>query len=142
MVNQAYFADINPKELRETLALTQAAIHHHPIIGAESKKKHIRVLQQLVIECDRKRPLGPDGTHGDGKFCTPECGCVDYQPVIRTTRYTPIPVRCIEDDLIFRSVREAALHYNTTSSSISKVINGRNKKHQGKTFTRALPKRS
>jgi hypothetical protein len=30
-------------------------------------------LQVLIDECDRMRPLGPDGKHGDRH--TVECGC-------------------------------------------------------------------
>lgn len=57
--------DADPKMLRETLCLAQSALH-----GA-----HVERLQQLIDECDRHRPLGPDGKHGHRH--TDTCGCED-----------------------------------------------------------------
>lgn len=62
------------KMLRETLCVAQAAIGAtalHP----DAKMNHIGRLDSLVAECDRHRPLGPDGTHGD--LHTATCGCED-----------------------------------------------------------------
>lgn len=62
----------SPKMLRESLCVAQAAI-----IGAPSDPRageHVARLQRLIDECDRHRPLGQDGTHGD--LHTPTCGCV------------------------------------------------------------------
>jgi hypothetical protein len=61
----------DPKMIRETLCVAQAAI-----IGAARDPRageHVARLQRLIAECDRHRPLGPDGKHG-GRH-TPTCGC-------------------------------------------------------------------
>jgi hypothetical protein len=63
-----------PKMLRETLCVAQAAIgHENYYMDAEAKEGHIRRLQRLINACDRLRPLGPDGKHGD--LHTEQCGC-------------------------------------------------------------------
>lgn len=54
----------NPKMLRETLCLAQSVI---------TSKMHLDRIQQLIDECDRHRPLGIDGKHGN--LHTPTCGC-------------------------------------------------------------------
>ena len=36
---------------------------------------YLHDLTSLINECDRHRPLGPDGKHGDRH--TPTCGCED-----------------------------------------------------------------
>lgn len=58
------------KMLRETLALAQTrmALSGDP-------RPHMHRLQRLIDECDRHRPLGPNGKHGYGERCTPTCGC-------------------------------------------------------------------
>ena len=56
----------NIKSLRETLCLAQQRA------DCASQKKH---LQHLIDECDRHRPLGPDGKHG--RRHTTTCGCED-----------------------------------------------------------------
>lgn len=58
------------KMLRETLCRAQS---HFGIIHGTKYKGDIERLQQLINECDRHRPLGPDGKHG-GRH-TPTCGC-------------------------------------------------------------------
>ena len=46
-------------------------------------------------------------------------------------------IKCIEDDLVFNSQTEAAKHYNISVTTISNIINGRNKKTKnGKSFCR------
>ena len=63
-----------PKMLRETLCSAQA---HIGLNDADTDRavEHIARLQRLIDECDRHRPLGPDGKHGDRH--TPTCGCED-----------------------------------------------------------------
>lgn len=61
--------DDGPKMLRETLCLAQAAI----IAVSQAPQHHLDSLQRLIAECDRHRPLGPDGKHGNRH--TPTCGC-------------------------------------------------------------------
>jgi hypothetical protein len=62
----------SPKMLRETLCVAQARIGNSPYDEGR-KREHIDRLQRLIDECDRKRPLGPNGKHDDRH--TPECGC-------------------------------------------------------------------
>jgi hypothetical protein len=62
-----------PKALRETLGIAQSAF-----AGIPEDLHHITRLQRLVAECDRHRPLGPDGKHGDRHTAT--CGCEDVAP--------------------------------------------------------------
>ena len=65
-----------PKMLRETLCVAQAAIARAHLDDRDNQ--HVRRIQALIDECDRLRPLGPDGTHGN--LHTPECGCDDKRP--------------------------------------------------------------
>jgi hypothetical protein len=61
------------KMLRETLCVAQTVIG---LSRQEDRKaEHIERLQFLINECDRHRPLGPDGKHGDRHTST--CGCED-----------------------------------------------------------------
>lgn len=61
-----------PKMLRETLCVAQSAIGHtYPL--DPRKWEHIDRLQRLIDECDRHRPIGPNGKHGNRH--TPTCGC-------------------------------------------------------------------
>lgn len=62
----------NPKMLRETLCVAQAWVGN----STDSRRsEHVERLQQLINECDRHRPVGPDGKHGD--LHTQTCGCED-----------------------------------------------------------------
>lgn len=61
----------SPKSIRETLCVAQAALGYHPLHPL--RDAHIARLQRLIAECDRHRPLGADGKHGDRH--TPTCGC-------------------------------------------------------------------
>lgn len=63
-----------PKMLRETLCAAQAAVG---FVFAEDDRmpEHVDRLQRLIEECDRHRPLGPDGKH-DYRH-TETCGCED-----------------------------------------------------------------
>jgi hypothetical protein len=67
-----YFHE-DPKMLRETLCLAQALVSRAPDEGRNAE--HAKRLQRLIDECDRHRPLGPNGKHGDRH--TPTCGCED-----------------------------------------------------------------
>lgn len=67
-----YTVPDGPKMLRETLCVAQARIGNSPLDHGR-RDEHMDRLQRLLDECDRKRPLGPDGKHGDRH--TPECGC-------------------------------------------------------------------
>lgn len=62
----------SPKMLRETLCVAQVAVgetyHRDP-----RAQEHLDRLQRLIDECDRHRPIGPNGKH-DNRH-TPTCGC-------------------------------------------------------------------
>jgi len=67
----------SPKMLKETLCVAQAGIsalmRNGTTSAGDSMQGHMERLQRLIDECDRKRPVGPDGKHGSRH--TPECGC-------------------------------------------------------------------
>jgi hypothetical protein len=67
----SYTVPDGPKMLRETLCAAQAALLH----SRSRRREHFERLQRLIDECDRHRPLGPDGKHGNRH--TPTCGCED-----------------------------------------------------------------
>lgn len=64
----------DPKMLRETLCVAQDVIGRS-LPDTDRKHKHIARISRLITECDRHRPLGPNGKHGDRH--TPTCGCDD-----------------------------------------------------------------
>lgn len=64
----------DPKMLRETLCVAQHVIGRS-MPDADRKHEHIARISRLITECDRHRPLGPNGKHGDRH--TPTCGCDD-----------------------------------------------------------------
>lgn len=74
-MSTTYTIDDGPKMLRETLCVAQAAISNHPTAGGWHPERHVARLGRLIAECDRHRPLGPDGKHNDRH--TPTCGCED-----------------------------------------------------------------
>lgn len=59
------------KMLRETFCAAQWAVNQ---LGRSEHTVHAGRLQRLIDECDRQRPLGSDGKHGD-QLHTPTCGC-------------------------------------------------------------------
>jgi len=65
-VTHLYAVEDGPKMLRETLSAAQGLFD-------ELDTGHRARLQRLIDECERKRPTGPDGSHG-GRH-TDECGC-------------------------------------------------------------------
>jgi DNA-binding CsgD family transcriptional regulator len=58
------------KSLRETFCVAQTHL-----AGLPNAEQHVQVLQRLADDCDRQRPIGPDGVHGDRHTAT--CGCED-----------------------------------------------------------------
>ncbi len=58
------------KMLRETFCVAQTWFG---LSQRSDRANHVARLQELIDECDRQRPLGPDGKHGDRH--TPTCGC-------------------------------------------------------------------
>jgi hypothetical protein len=59
-----------PKMIRETLCVAQSMMG---FAGPDRRREHIERLQRLIDECDRHRPLGADGKHGE--LHTDTCGC-------------------------------------------------------------------
>jgi hypothetical protein len=82
-----------PKALRETLCIAEGAVARSvPEIPAAQANTAGRVLARLIRECDRHRPLGPDGTHGDRHTLT--CGCEDVPTgLLPPTPWTPEDAR-------------------------------------------------
>ena len=68
----AYVVPDSPKSVRETLAIAQARIRHS---GLDTHRidSDCALLQRLIDETERLRPLGVGGNHGD--LHTPDCGC-------------------------------------------------------------------
>ena len=62
--------DYSPKSLHEAFCYAQAFLP-----TTEQGIYYKSVLQDLLNELDRMRPLGPDGKHG--KLHTDLCGCED-----------------------------------------------------------------
>lgn len=62
----------SPKMLRETLCVAQARIAHSGL-DKDRSVEHVARLGRLIDECDRHRPIGPDGQHSDRHTST--CGC-------------------------------------------------------------------
>lgn len=69
-----YTVSDGPKSLTETLSIAQTwmGLSQRP-----DREAHIAVLQRLIDECGRKRPVGSDGVHGD--LHTTECGCDRFE---------------------------------------------------------------
>lgn len=62
----------SPKMLRETLC---KVFNNTDLFGRDWTEHDTARIQRLIHECDRHRPLGTDGKHGD--LHTPTCGCED-----------------------------------------------------------------
>lgn len=62
------------ESLRETLSRAQANIAGGAYYDKKNRDDYISRLQGLIDECDRHRPLGPDGKHIEH---TETCGCED-----------------------------------------------------------------
>jgi hypothetical protein len=71
-MSYTYETNDDPKMLRETLCVAQNKILNSPYDKARNME-YAKALQRLINECDRKRPIGFDGKHGDRHTAT--CGC-------------------------------------------------------------------
>lgn len=60
----------SPKSLRETLCVAQACLGWAKLTDVTTHRDR---LSRLIDECDRHRPLGSDGKHGN--LHTNTCGC-------------------------------------------------------------------
>lgn len=70
----SYTVPDDPKMLRETLCVAQAAVGRN-VSAVDRRGEHIARLGRLIAECDRHRPIGVDGKHSDRHTAT--CGCDD-----------------------------------------------------------------
>ena len=77
----------SPKALREALCVAEHAVNSH--VEPQNQHGAPRILADLIRDCDRHRPLGADGTHGDRHTLT--CGCEDIPPfrLPPTTPWSP-----------------------------------------------------
>lgn len=64
----------SPKMLQETLSFCQSLVGNS---GDLRLDEHIQRLQDVINECQRMRPTGLGGKHGDRH--TQQCGCDDKQ---------------------------------------------------------------
>lgn len=74
----AYVIPVTPKMLLETLCVAEFALNQlekaRPGMNAGGPiSTHTARLRHLMDECERKRPTGRGGKHGD--LHTSECGC-------------------------------------------------------------------
>jgi hypothetical protein len=74
----SYVIPVTPKSLKETLCVVELSLNEldrlNPGYSAGGTvASHLTKVRELMAECDRKRPTGSDGKHGD--LHTTECGC-------------------------------------------------------------------
>lgn len=67
------------KMLRETLSVAQSRVGTSPL-DAGRRREHMDRLQRLIDDCERQRPTGPDGKHGDRHTATCGCALLASQP--------------------------------------------------------------
>lgn len=73
-----YALPLSPKTLRETMCVVESALsaleRERPGFNAGGTiASHRERVAQIIRECNRKRPTGSDGKHGN--LHTDECGC-------------------------------------------------------------------
>lgn len=73
-----YVLPLTPKTLMETMCVVESALHalerERPGFNAGgSIQSHLERIRLVMDECERKRPTGSNGKHGN--LHTPECGC-------------------------------------------------------------------
>ncbi len=73
-----YVVPVSPKMLLETLCVAEHALNElekaRPGYNAGGRiESHLERVRHLMDECQRKRPTGRGGKHGD--LHTDECGC-------------------------------------------------------------------
>jgi DNA segregation ATPase FtsK/SpoIIIE-like protein len=91
------------KSLRETFCVAQTYVGMSGMANAEH---HVQVLQRLVDDCDRQRPLGPDGVHGDRHTAT--CGC-ETKPVAEPAAIEPLLLEAAELVVKTQTAKETML---------------------------------
>lgn len=72
----------NPKAIREALCVAESATLRN--VDEQNRHGAREVLGALIQECDRHRPPGPDGKHGNRH--TALCGCDDVTETTEETK--------------------------------------------------------
>jgi hypothetical protein len=103
-VTTSYTVPDGPKMLRETLCVAAGVIGRAPDDGR--KREHVDRLQRLINECDRHRPIGPNGKHGDRHTLT--CGCEDVLPEPPMPGWPTSPEQARARELAFRLIEQLA----------------------------------
>jgi hypothetical protein len=110
------------KGLREALCSAQSLA---TLLSSNVSITHyLEHLQQLINECDRHRPLGPDGKHG--KRHTSTCGCSDVDD--ETVWHV------VETGHVFRWIDEMCVPLGLTPPEAYAIFEGRAKNYTGWTF--------
>jgi len=66
-----YWLKHAPKQVQEAMCVVEQLI----LMYRPQDKHYATIIGDLIKECQRKRPTGPNGKHG--KLHTDECGCDD-----------------------------------------------------------------
>ena len=61
----------DPKMVHEAMCMAEWLILYY----RPDALHYAKIISDLIKECERKRPLGSNGKHGN--LHTPECGCED-----------------------------------------------------------------
>lgn len=109
----------SPKMLRETLAIAQTRILLSVVDGHE---KHFWRLQRLIDECDRHRPLGADGRHGEDQH-TPMCGCED-KPEMPTVGVGSFSDQAEAENWLAEQDRDDELYVPLEAEAATKMAEG------------------
>ncbi len=119
----------SPKMLRETLAMACTALQRHDGMDVLNAV-HVDRIRRLIHECDRHRPLGPDGKHGQRH--TPTCGCEDMPERYRPQHAVDLAsiragdtVTLVRDEHLARDVVERIDVYPTPQGGYSIVLRER-----------------
>lgn len=84
------------KSIRETLCVAQTALARMADQAPSHEiGMHMGLIDGMIAEIDRHRPLGPDGVHGD--LHTPTCGCEDVMMAGSWARTFCAPSKTIEE---------------------------------------------
>lgn len=99
------------KSVREALCIAQTRL------GDSTQDASARyILQALINDIDRQRPLGPDGKHGNRH--TPTCGCDDKPPTHHVMASgSPLPNLDIGDYLTVKWPDRPESRYHVTGIS-------------------------
>lgn len=72
----SYTVPHDPKMVHEAMCLAEGVISRQDV-GVGRDVRYLQIISDFIKECERKRPLGPNGKHGN--MHTAECGCEDVK---------------------------------------------------------------